>query len=97
MSSPRSIWSAAPQSVRQGHSTVSHLVNKEQQCLTALTAQQQQQKGVVPAGHKCRHGKWQPEPAETAEAKKYTCYECTFICSKCGENSAGLCDSYECS
>jgi len=68
------------------------------QHITGLQEQKQkQQKAIVPAGHRCNHGKWQPEPAETTEAKKYTCYECTFICSKCGEHSVGLCDSYDCS
>jgi len=51
---------------------------------------------VVQPGQKCKHGKWQPEPAETIRANTWTCYECTFICSICGLNSVGLCDSYDC-
>jgi len=108
MSNARSIWSAAPPAVKQGCPNANLVSSFSRLTLDQQQSQQQQQqqtraptllqiKGAVPAGHRCNHGKWQPEPAETTEAKKYTCYECTFVCSKCGENSVGLCDSYECS
>jgi len=93
-----SIWSMAPKSVRQASSTASKLnenfQNEQQQ---AKPVKQPVVPSIIPAGQKCGHGKWQPEPVETLRAKKWTCYECTFVCSKCGQNSVGLCDSYDCS
>lgn len=81
----------------QAQSLSQYIAGLQQKKQKQQSLQQQPTKGVVPAGHRCSHGKWQPEPAETTEAKKYTCYECAFVCSKCGENSVGLCDSYGCS
>jgi hypothetical protein len=91
----------APKSVRQA-STAAKLNENEQSQQAKKQKQQQQQQqeevpSIIPAGQKCGHGKWQPEPVETLRAKKWTCYECTFVCSKCGQNSVGLCDSYDCS
>jgi hypothetical protein len=105
-----SIWSNAPKSVRQAvpqESTSAAL--KDSQRTFIIDDCSQKKKGdqktseqrifpeVIPAGQKCKHGKWQPEAVETIRAKQWTCYECTFVCSKCRLNSIGICDSYDCS
>jgi hypothetical protein len=103
--SSSSIWSKAPQSIRQPppEGTTSALKNtfvveeRQKQETKQKPMQQRNYSGTVPAGQKCIHGKWQPEAIETVRAKVWTCYECTFICAKCGLNSVGLCDSYDCS
>ena len=99
------IWSKAPKTIRESTTSALFQVAKEE---LAISSQQQQQKQsqqqlqqkefpkVIPAGQKCRHGKWQPEPAETERAKAWTCYDCAFECAICGLTSVGLCTSYEC-
>jgi hypothetical protein len=103
-----SIWSKAPKSVREPAPQIletGNPTNESQRVFIVDYTQKQDQKkqvkkvfpGIIPAGQKCMHGKWQPEAIETIRAKAWTCYECTFVCSKCGLNSVGLCDSYDCS
>jgi hypothetical protein len=104
-----SIWSKAPKSVRLPPTipeTVTSnnidgqrifVVDDNSQKITNKNPAKNTFPGIIPAGQKCSHGKWQPEAAETVRAKKWTCYECSFVCSKCGLNSVGLCDSYDCS
>lgn len=84
--SVKSIWSKVPPSVREP----SKELGKE-------SVQQNNEHRAVPAGEKCKHKKWQPEVVETVRAKKWTCYDCVFVCSKCGLNTVGICDSYDCS
>lgn len=101
--SSSSIWLKAPKSVRQPptegttHTLKNAFTVEERQKQQQQQQQQRNYSGTVPAGQKCIHGKWQPEAIETVRAKAWTCYECTFICAKCGLNSVGLCDSYDCS
>lgn len=98
------IWSNAPKTIRESTRAGLFQVAKEEieinnQKQLHQSQQQQQTKDfpkVIPAGQKCRHGKWQPEPAETELAKAWTCYDCTFECAICGLTSVGLCDSNEC-
>lgn len=103
-----SIWSNAPKSVRQAvtqESTTAALKDSQRTFLIDDNSMKKNHKtneqntfpDVIPAGQKCKHGKWQPEAVETTRAKKWTCYECTFVCSKCRLNSIGICDSYDCS
>lgn len=105
-----SIWSNAPKSVRQPapqESTSAALKdsqrtfviddNSQKKKVNQKTNEQHTFPDVIPAGQKCKHGKWQPEAVETTRAKNWTCYECTFVCSKCRLNSIGICDSYDCS
>jgi len=100
--SAASIWSKAPKSVRQpNESTMSCLKESQRTFIVDDSSQKKKEEkifpDIIPAGQKCRHGKWQPEAAETNRAKQWTCYECTFVCSKCKLNSVGICDSYDCS
>lgn len=97
-STTTSLFLAAKEELVIGNQQLSqqnvHLQQKQHQ-----QKQQQQQKEfpkVIPAGQKCRHGKWQPEPAETELAKAWTCYDCAFECTICGLTSVGLCTTYEC-
>jgi len=73
-----------------------HLQQQQQQQKQQQQQQQKEFPKVIPAGQKCRHGKWQPEPAETELAKAWTCYDCAFECTICGLTSVGLCNTYEC-
>lgn len=103
-----SIWSNAPKSVRQAQENTTVQLKDSQRVFIVEDCSQKKKGGkqaieqkifpdVIPAGQKCKHGKWQPEAVETVRAKKWTCYECTFVCSKCMLNSVGICDSYDCS
>jgi hypothetical protein len=103
-----SIWSNAPKSVRQAQENTPVQLKDSQRVFVVEDCSQKKKEGkqanehtifpdVIPAGQKCKHGKWQPEAVETVRAKKWTCYECTFVCSKCRLNSIGICDSYDCS
>jgi len=99
MSQAKEIWSKAPKTIRESTTSALFLAAREEIAISKQQQKQVQQKEfpkVIPAGQKCRHGKWQPEPAETERAKAWTCYDCAFECAICGLTSVGLCSRYEC-
>jgi len=102
------VWSKAPKSIRQpppkpeteqsdNNTKRTFVIENGNQTNTVKKQAPKIFLSVIPPGQKCRHDKWQPEAIETVRAKAWTCYECTFECAKCGLNSVGLCDSYDCS
>jgi len=101
--SAKAIWAAAPAVVRQAPAPT--LVQEPKSPQQDIKQKQQAAKvqlrapGIVPPAQRCKHNLEQPRTyigtghwGDAISSQKTTCYRCTFVCFKCGNDVTGICE-----
>ena len=95
--SAKAIWAAAPAQVRQPPTQPIHVPESTKP--VPQKQSQTQAMGISPPAQRCKHNLEQPRlyqgtghAGNAISSQKTTCYRCTFVCFKCGNDVTGICE-----
>jgi len=95
--SAKAIWAAAPAVVRQPPAQPVQV--PEQVKATPQKQPQIRAMGIIAQAQRCKHNLEQPRTyqgtghaGDAISSQKTTCYRCTFVCFKCGNDVTGICE-----